>query len=212
MRNTVRSLFAVTKFLGPKRVQFTTDTGEVSEAAFEHALIASGTHPHRPHNVPFDGKRVLDSDEILNLEHLPRTLTVIGGGVIGVEYATIFSALDVPVTLIESRDAILEFVDREIVDDFIHQMRDRGMTIRLGSAVKEIVAGANSVEVTLADGRHVRSEMLLYAAGRSGNVEGLGLEALGIEADNRGRIKVDPHTYQTSAPHIYAMRRYHRFP
>ena len=204
MRNTVRSLFAAAKFLGPNRVQFTTDAGEVSEAAFQHALIAVGTHPHRPHNVPFDGKRVLDSDEILNLEHLPRTLTVIGGGVIGVEYATIFSALDVPVTLIESREAILEFVDREIVDDFIHQMRDRGMTIRLGSAVKEIVSGANGVTVTLADGRHVRSEMLLYAAGRSGNTEGLGLEALGIEADNRGRIKVDPHTYQTSVPHIYA--------
>ncbi|MEI9931973.1 MAG: FAD-dependent oxidoreductase [Rhizomicrobium sp.] len=134
MRNTVRSLFAAAKFLGPNRVQFTTDAGEVSEADFDHALIASGTHPHRPHNVPFDGKRVLDSDEILTLEHLPRTLTVIGGGVIGVEYSTIFSALDVPVTLIEPRDTILDFVDREIVDDFIHQMRDRGMTIRLGSA------------------------------------------------------------------------------
>ncbi len=204
MRNTVRSMFAAAKFLGPHRVQFTTEACEISEATFEHALIATGTHPHRPHNVPFDGKRVLDSDEILNLEHLPRTLTVIGGGVIGVEYATIFSALDVPVTLIEARDQILEFVDREIVDDFIHQMRDRGMTIRLGSAVKEIVSGPGGVDVTLADGRHVRSEMLLYAAGRSGNVEGLGLEALRIEADNRGRIKVDPHTYQTNVPHIYA--------
>ncbi|HTT96574.1 MAG TPA: Si-specific NAD(P)(+) transhydrogenase [Rhizomicrobium sp.] len=204
MRNTVRSMFAAAKFLGPNRVQLTNDAGAVSEAAFDYALIATGTHPHRPHNVPFDGKRVFDSDEILNLEHLPRTLTVIGGGVIGVEYATIFSALDVPVTLIESRENILEFVDREIVDDFIHQMRDRGMTIRLGSAVKEIVSGPDCVTVTLTDGRHVRSDMLLYAAGRSGNVEGLGLDALGIEADNRGRIKVDPHTYQTSVPHIYA--------
>ncbi|HVU19989.1 MAG TPA: FAD-dependent oxidoreductase [Rhizomicrobium sp.] len=204
MRNTVRSMFAAAKFLGPNRVQLTTDVGAVSEARFEHALIASGTHPHRPHNVPFDGKRVFDSDEILNLEHLPRTLTVIGGGVIGVEYATIFSALDVPVTLIESRDTILDFVDREIVDDFIHQMRDRGMTIRLGCAVREIVSGPHFVEVTMVDGRHVRSDMLLYAAGRAGNVEGLGLDAIGIEADNRGRSKVDPQTYQTSVPHIYA--------
>jgi NAD(P) transhydrogenase len=204
MRNTVHSLFATAKFLGPNRVQFTTDEGEVSEAEFAHALIAVGTHPHRPHNVPFDGKRILDSDEILALEHLPRALTVIGGGVIGVEYATIFSALDVPVTLIEARDHILDFVDREIVDDFMHQMRDRGMTIRLGSAVKEIVSSDAGVDVTLADGRHVRSEMLLYAAGRSGNVRGLGLEALGIEADSRGHIKVDPHTFQTGVPHIYA--------
>ena len=94
--------------------------------------------------MPFDDKRIFDSDEMLELDRLPRTLTVIGGGVIGVEYATIFSALDVPVTLIEQRDTILDFVDREIVDDFMHQMRDRGMTIRLGAAVKEVTATANT--------------------------------------------------------------------
>ncbi|BCW88729.1 putative soluble pyridine nucleotide transhydrogenase [Alphaproteobacteria bacterium SO-S41] len=204
MRNMVESVFASATFLGPNRVQLTTEAEEVSEVAFDHALIAVGTHPYRPAHVPFDGKRIFDSDEILELEHLPRTLTVIGGGVIGVEYATIFSALDVPVTLIEPRDEILEFVDREIVDDFIHQMRDRGMTIRLGGAIKEIVSKPDCAEVTLADGRRVRSEMLLYAAGRSGNIAGLGLDALGLDADSRGRLKVDPHTYQTAVPHIYA--------
>ena len=154
--------------------------------------------------MPFDRKRVFDSDEILELDRLPRTLTVIGGGVIGVEYATIFSALDVPVTLIEPRETILDFVDREIVDDFIHQMRDRGMAVRLGSAVKEIICKPDGVEVTLADGRAVRSEILLYAAGRTGNVASLGLDKVGIEVDARGRIKVDPQTFQTSVPNIYA--------
>ena len=121
---------------------------------------------------------------MLELGRLPRTLTVIGAGVIGVEYATIFSALDVPVTLVEPRNTILDFVDREIVDDFIHQMRDRGMTIRLGSTVKEIASKPDYAEVTLADGRTIRSEIVLYAAGRSGNLGSLGLDVVGIEADS----------------------------
>ncbi|MET0598937.1 MAG: Si-specific NAD(P)(+) transhydrogenase [Mesorhizobium sp.] len=204
MRNAVRSLRAEARFTGPNSVALIAETGERSEAGFANALISVGTRPHRPKNVPFDRKRIFDSDEMLQLERLPRTLTVIGGGVIGVEYATIFSALDVPVTLVEPRQTILEFVDREIVDDFIHQMRDRGMVIRLGSPVKEIVSGPDSAEVTLADGRSIRSEMVLYAAGRTGNVASLGLDAVGIEPDQRGRIKVDPQTFQTSVPNIYA--------
>lgn len=204
MRNVVRSAFAAARFLDRNRVELTTEAGEVSQAEFDNALIAVGTRPHRPPEVPFDGAHVFDSDQILEIDRLPRTLTVIGGGVIGVEYATILSALDVPVTLIESRASILDFIDREIVDDFIHQMRDRGMAVRLGTAVKRIVSGANGVETTLADGRTVRSEMLLYAAGRSGNVASLNLESVGIAADNRGRLKVDPRTFQTSVPNIYA--------
>jgi NAD(P) transhydrogenase len=204
MRNTVQSIFATARFLDANRVELTTDAGEISQIGFKHALIAVGTRPHRPDNVPFDKTRVFDSDEFLELERLPRTLTVIGGGVIGVEYATIFSALDVPVTLIETRDSILDFVDREIVDDFIHQMRERGMNIRLGSSVKDITTGPTGVTVALNDGRKVLSEILLYAAGRTGNVGALNLEAVGIEVDSRGRLKVDPKTFQTSAPNIYA--------
>ncbi|HTV69345.1 MAG TPA: Si-specific NAD(P)(+) transhydrogenase [Rhizobiaceae bacterium] len=204
MRNTVRHMRAAAKFLDVGRVGLTTDNGEYSEVGFSNALIAVGTRPHRPDNVPFDRKRIFDSDEMLELERLPRTLTVIGGGVIGVEYATIFSALDVPVTLVEPRSTILDFVDREIVDDFIHEMRDRGMTIRLGGAVKDIQSKDTHAEVTLADGRAIRSEIVLYAAGRSGNIDSLGLDAVGIEADSRGRLKVDPRTFQTNVPNIYA--------
>lgn len=204
MRNTVRSARAAVKFISPNRASLTTDTGDYSEIGFASALIAVGTRPHRPEDVPFDRKRVFDSDEMLELDRLPRTLTVIGGGVIGVEYATIFSALDVPVTLVEPRQTILDFIDREIVDDFIHQMRDRGMTIRLGSSVKEIQSRPDHAEVVLADGRTIKSDIVLYAAGRSGNVGSLGLDAIGIEADSRGRIKVDSRTFQTTVPNIYA--------
>lgn len=204
MRNGVRHMRATAKFLSPHTVSLTTDRGEHSEVEFDNALIAVGTRPHRPNNVPFDGERVFDSDEILELGRLPRTLTVIGGGVIGVEYATIFSALDVPVTLIEPRRTILDFVDREVIDDFLHQMRDRGMQLRLGSSVSSIAIVGDRVDVTTDDGRKVRSEVVLYAAGRSGNVGGLGLDAIGIEADSRGRVKVDPETFETSVPHIYA--------
>jgi len=204
MLNTVRSLRAEARFVDRNRVALTTEQGEHSEASFDHALISVGTRPFRPDNVPFDRKRIFDSDEMLELERLPRTLTVIGGGVIGVEYATIFSALDVPVTLIESRPTILDFIDREVVDDFIHQMRDRGMTVRLGSAIKQIASKPDCAEVTLADGRLVRSEIVLYAAGRTGNIGSLGLDTIGVEADARGRIKVDPVSFQTSVPNIYA--------
>ena len=204
MRNAVKNVHALAKFTGPNRATLTSESGEISEVEFAHALISVGTRPHRPEGIPFDHERIFDSDEILDMKALPRTLTVIGGGVIGVEYATIFSALDVPVTLIEPRDTILDFVDRELVDDFIHQMRDRGMTIRLGAAVKEIIAKPGGVEVSLADGRVVKSDALLYAAGRSGNVGSLGLDVVGIETDSRGRIKVNAETFQTSAPHIYA--------
>ncbi|MDN2582793.1 Si-specific NAD(P)(+) transhydrogenase [Aquibium sp. ELW1220] len=204
MRNTVRSLHATASFTGPNRVRLVTERGEQSEVGFANALIAVGTRPYRPDTIPFDGRHILDSDEILDLPHLPRSLTVIGGGVIGVEYATIFSALDVPVTLVESRPTILDFVDREIAEDFVHQMRDRGMTVRLGCGVAGIAAGSGHVEVRLADGRLIRSEVVLYAAGRTGNVGDLGLDVVGIEADPRGRIRVDPVTFQTAVPNIYA--------
>jgi NAD(P) transhydrogenase len=204
MRNGIRSVRGTARFIDGERISLDHGNGDVTEVGFARALISVGTRPHRPDTVPFDGKRVFDSDEVLEIERLPRSLTVVGGGVIGVEYATIFSALDVPVTLVEPRGTILDFVDRELVDDFIHQMRDRNMQVRLGSAVTEIASLPDYAEVRLSDGRVVRSEAVLYAAGRSGNVGTLGLEEVGIEADARGRIKVDPHTFQTSVPNIYA--------
>jgi NAD(P) transhydrogenase len=148
---------------------------------------------------------IIDSDTVIEEPHVPRSLVVIGAGVIGIEYATIFSALDVAVTLIEPRDTFLDFVDREIIAEFTHQLRDRGMSIRLGAKVTKIEKDKSGrVVTTLEDGRAIRSEMLLFAAGRMGATGDLGLENCGLSLDNRGRLAVDPKTFQTEIPHIYA--------
>jgi NAD(P) transhydrogenase len=202
-RNAVHTMKGQARFLDPHHVEVTTEGEGTRVYRGGRILLAVGTRPHRPADVPFDGRRVLDSDEIVEIGHLPRSLTVIGAGVIGIEYATIFSALDVPVTLIDAHETYLDFIDRELIDDFTHQLRDRGMTIRLGSRVVGIEFENDHVVTVLESGRRIRSEMLLYSVGRMGATEPLNLGCCGLEADERGRLKVDPHTFQTTVPHIY---------
>ena len=203
-RNGVAILHGAARFIDPHLIEVLGERGERTVVGGAKILIAVGTRPHRPAHVPFDRASVFDSDEILGLKRLPRSLTVVGAGVIGVEYATIFSALDVPVTLVEARPGFLDFIDRELIEELVHDLRDRGMTIRLGQAVENIAVEEGSPVVTLDGGRRIRSDMLLYAAGRVGAVDDLGLDAIGVEADDRGRIKVDPMTLQTQTAHIYA--------
>jgi NAD(P) transhydrogenase len=204
-RNAVKSTRGEGRFVGPHEIEVTAADGETRVYSAANILIACGTRPLRPDYVPFDGKKVFDSDEIIDLPALPRSLTVIGAGVIGVEYATIFNALDVAVTLIEPRPTFLDFVDRELIQEFTHDLRDRNLALRLGSAVTAIEIGANGRPTTkLADGRTVTTEMLLFAAGRVGAIDNLNLGAVGIEVDHRGHIKVEPKTMQTSVSHIYA--------
>jgi NAD(P) transhydrogenase len=204
-RNGVRTMAGVARFLDPHRLSIAKTSGEEHIVTFERVLIAVGTMPFHPDNIPFNDFNILDSDALIATPRVPRSLTVIGAGVIGIEYATIFSALDVPVTLIEPRASFLDFIDREIIDDFIHQLRDRGMTIRLGAGVAHVEQDDQGWPVTvLDDGRRFRSEMLLYTAGRVGATAGLGLENCGLKTDSRGRLAVDPATFQTEAPHIYA--------
>jgi NAD(P) transhydrogenase len=203
-RNGVKILQGAARFIDPHLVEVLGERGERTVVGASRIVIAVGTRPYRPEHVPFDRKRVFDSDEILGLDRLPRSLTVVGAGVIGVEYATIFSALDVPVTLVEARPSFLDFIDRELIEEFIHDLRDRGMTIRLGQPMESIGLEDGAPVVTLEGGRRIRSDMLLYAAGRVGAVDDLGLEAIGVAADERGRIKVEPKTLQTEVAHIYA--------
>jgi NAD(P) transhydrogenase len=203
-RNGVAILRGAAHFLDEHRIEVLDPEGERTVVTGAHVFIAVGTRPHRPTNIPFGHGCVFDSDDILHLERLPRSLTVVGAGVIGVEYATIFSALDVPVTLVEARPTFLDFIDRELIEEFVHDLRDRGMTIRLGQAVESVTLEEGAPVVTLEGGRRIRSDMLLYAAGREGAVDDLGLAAIGVEADARGRIKIDPATLQTNVPHIYA--------
>jgi NAD(P) transhydrogenase len=137
-RNLVRTAAGEGRFVGPNQIEITTAPGETKVVSAANILIACGTRPFRPDYVPFDRKTVFDSDEIIDLPKLPRSLAVIGAGVIGVEYATIFSALDVAVTLIEPRPTFLDFIDKELIDEFMHELRDRNVSLRLGSAVNSI--------------------------------------------------------------------------
>ena len=135
-RNAVQTTIGTARFLDPHRIEVTSDAGDIRIFQGERILIAVGTRPHRPDGVPFNGTSVFDSDEIVEIPRLPRSLTVIGAGVIGVEYATIFSALDVAVALVEQRPGMLEFIDHELIEDFTHQLRDRGVALRFGAKVR----------------------------------------------------------------------------
>jgi NAD(P) transhydrogenase len=203
-RNHVETLNGAARFIGPHEIEVATEAGDKTTLTADRFLIATGTKTYRPDTVPFNGTTVLDSDEFLDLAQIPRSLIVVGAGVIGVEYATMFSALDVRVTLIEPRETFLDFIDRAIIRDFTHQILENGVDLRLGSAIDRIDTAPGHVEVSLANGRHVRAEMLLFAAGRMGATDGLNLSAAGLSADHRGRLSVDRKTYQTAIPHIYA--------
>ena len=203
-RNRVESLMGTARFLDPHKLEVATEAGECLTLTADRFVLAVGTHPYRPKDVPFDGEKIVDSDEVLDIARLPRNLAVIGAGVIGVEYATIFSALDVPVTLIEPRETMLDFLDRELVQEFVHDLRDRGIALRMGCKLQSIERANGGCVVRLENGRTVNAEMVLFAAGRVGSTDKLNLEACGIACDHRGRVTVDKATFQTSVPHIYA--------
>ncbi len=204
-RNNVAWVRGEAKFIDPLHIEVATETGPQRFTA-QRFVLAVGTEPYRPSNIPFDGDLILDPDEILELKRLPRSLSVIGAGVIGIEYATIFSALDVKITVIEPADSLLSFIDRELVDEFIHDMRDRGMTLRFQSKVKRVSKqGPDACLIELEDSRHIWSEMVLFAAGRKGATDSLELENCGLATDERGRIAVSRSTFQTRVPHIYAV-------
>lgn len=204
LRNGIQNIHATARFVSSNKLALTTESGSTTEVLFYKCVIAVGTQASRPESVPFDKQQILDSDEILNLKYLPRSITIVGAGVIGIEYATIFSALDIRVTLVDHRETYLDFVDHEIISEFTHDLRDMGIALRLGCELKGIRKKGANVEVTLGDGRQVLSDMLLYAAGRITNIQSLGLEDVGIDVDERGKIKVDFSTFQTTQPHVYA--------
>ncbi|MBC7151961.1 MAG: Si-specific NAD(P)(+) transhydrogenase [Rhizobium sp.] len=204
-RNRVSQLRGHARFIDKNTLEVEKEDGEIIRVHADAVLLAVGTRPYRPAHIPFDGDKVIDSDEILEIKDLPRSMVVIGAGVIGIEYATIFSALDTAVTVIEPRDSMLEFLDKEIVEDFAYQLRDRNMKLVFGQTVEKVEKDATGkCRVTLQNGRSMIAEMVLFAAGRVGATDSLDLAACGLEADSRGRIKVDPDTFQTAVPGIYA--------
>jgi NAD(P) transhydrogenase len=179
----------------------------------KNIVVAVGTRPARPPNIKFDETDIITSDELVRLKVLPHSMIVVGGGVIGTEYASMLAALGVKVTLIEGRSRLLDFVDAEITEALQYHLRQRGVTLRLGEKVvtirhAEAPPGARSdnsvmAEALLESGKILRADCLLYCAGRQGATEGLDLDKAGLSADERGRIRVNEH-YQTAVPHIYA--------
>ncbi|MDE3118543.1 MAG: Si-specific NAD(P)(+) transhydrogenase [Nitrospirota bacterium] len=168
-------------------------------------LLAVGTEPAPPPGGQVDGT-IVTSDGLLDLKRVPRTMVVVGGGVIGVEYASMFAALEIDVTVIDKRQHLLEFLDGEIVDELIHQMRCRDVTFRLGEAVERLDVAAGpprQAVIHLESGKQIVSDLALFSAGRIGATAGLNLEAAGLTADSRGQLKVDEQL-RTQVPHIFA--------
>ena len=176
---------------------------EKIEIRAEYVILTPGSQPSHSENVPIDGVRIFDTDQILNLREIPRRLAVIGAGVVGVEYACMFAALGVRVTLVDMQEQLLSFVDREIVEALVYHMRDTGVLFQLGEGVESVTIEDDEVVAITESRKRITSDALLYTIGRQGSTDGLGLENVGLEADERGRLTVDDR-YCTSVPYIYA--------
>jgi NAD(P) transhydrogenase len=192
------------KILNKNCVQvFLKNGSKYCELNTDYILISTGTSPYRPSEINFDDRIICDSDSILNIEFIPKTLTIIGAGVIGSEYASIFASLGTKVFLCDQKDTLLPFLDLEISKVLKNEMQKLGVDFYFNKKVKKVEKIENKVVTTLSDGTVLESEMFLFAQGRNGNTEGLGLENVGVKVDKRGLISVNEH-YQTCVENIYA--------
>ncbi len=191
------------RFEGPHVIKAAGRNGESRLLYGEVILIATGSRPHRPPEIPFDDQTIFDSDSILRMDRLPKSMVVVGGGVIGCEYASIFTAMGVEVALIDGRERLLPFLDAEISELLRARLAGLGLTFYFQERLKEAQRVTGGVRMTLASGKVVAAETALFAAGRRGAVEGLGLERAGLAINERGNLDVNDR-YQTHVPHIYA--------
>ncbi|MFO7250076.1 MAG: Si-specific NAD(P)(+) transhydrogenase [Actinomycetes bacterium] len=204
LRNRVTLLHGTGRFLDPHTIGVVDEFGRETKVTAEKIIIATGTRPARPDSVEFDGRTIIDSDDILALDRVPDTLVVVGAGVIGIEYASMFAALGTKVTVIERRERMLEFADREVVESLKYHLRDLAVTFRFGENVTAVERHPEGAMIVLESGKRIPADTVLYSAGRQGMTDEIGLENAGLSADARGRIAVDEH-YRTAVPHIYAV-------
>ncbi|QDU61436.1 Soluble pyridine nucleotide transhydrogenase [Planctomycetes bacterium Pan216] len=211
MRNGVELIRGTGRFEDAHTLKVTREHSS-ERVTGDYFVIATGTTPAHDPMLPYDNINVVDSDGLLHLKRLPRSMVIVGGGVIGTEYACILATLGVQITLIEGRDSLLGFVDHEVIEALQYHMRQVDITLRLGERVERVELSdpenrpgfSNSlVRATLESGKHIRSDTLMYCIGRSGATQSLGLENVGLETDHRGRIKVNEF-YQSEVPHVYA--------
>jgi NAD(P) transhydrogenase len=205
MRNRIDLLVGHGRFVDSHTV-VVEDPGrrEMTTVSGDYIVIATGTRPARPSGVEFDEERVLDSDGILDLKSLPASMVVVGAGVIGIEYASMFAALGTKVTVVEKRDDMLDFCDPEVVEALKFHLRDLAVTFRFGEEVTAVDVGAAGTVTTLASGKQIPAETVMYSAGRQGQTDHLDLHNAGLEVEGRGRIWVD-EKFQTKVEHIYAV-------
>lgn len=203
-RHRIEVIQGLGQIVDPHTVRVTDETGQSREIKAQVIMIATGTKPYRPPQFEFDNKFVYDGESILDLDIIPRTMTIVGGGVIGCEYASIFAHIGVQVTIVDHRPRLLSFLDREIADALMYLMRKYRINLVLGDGVDDIKVENEQVVTTTSSGRKVVSERLLFAAGRVGNTGRVGLDQVGIETDERGLIKVN-ELYATRIPNIYAV-------
>ncbi|MCE9536219.1 MAG: Si-specific NAD(P)(+) transhydrogenase [Nitrospirae bacterium] len=201
-KSGVRMIFGTASFIDPQTVRVQRGDDVVSLRG-KNILVACGTKPARPGNVPFTDGKIIDSDEFLKLKDLPKSMIIVGGGVIGTEYTCMMAAVGVEVTLVESRPKLMEFIDDELAESLQFRLRDMGVRLRMGESVSKIEMVDGMVHATLASNKVLKAETLMYAIGRQGATDELDLKHCGLTADNRGRLKVNEY-YQTDVAHIYA--------
>jgi NAD(P) transhydrogenase len=203
-RNQV-SLFAGTgRFVDPHTVALTEITGHERLLTAENIIIATGTRPARPDTVEFDGRTIMDSDNVLDLPKVPRSMVIVGAGVIGMEYASMFAALGSKITVVEKRAGMLDFCDLEVIESLKYHLRDLAVTFRFGETVAAVERHTNGTLTVLESGKKIPADAVMYSAGRQGLTDELDLDKAGLSADKRGRIDVDEN-FRTTVPHIYAV-------
>ncbi|MFF6803241.1 Si-specific NAD(P)(+) transhydrogenase [Streptomyces sp. NPDC012616] len=203
-RNHV-ALFAGTgRFVDDHTIALREVTGQERLISAEHIVIATGTRPARPDTVEFDGRTILDSDNVLTIERVPQSMVIVGAGVIGMEYASMFAALGSKVTVVEKRAGMLDMCDVEVVESLKYHLRDLAVAFRFGETVAAVERHQRGALTVLESGKKIPADAVMYSAGRQGLTDELDLEKAGLAADRRGRIEVDEH-YRTPAGHIYAV-------
>ncbi|MGF1645564.1 MAG: Si-specific NAD(P)(+) transhydrogenase [Kineosporiaceae bacterium] len=205
IRNHVDLLTGTARFADPHTITVTGDPGHPSATVTaDHVVVATGTAPARPATVQFDGRRVVDSDGVLELQDVPNSMVVVGAGVIGVEYASMFAALGTRVTIVDKRPRMLDICDPEIVESLKFHLRDLAVSFRLGEEVAAVESADHGTVTTLASGKRIAADTVMYSAGRQGQTADLNLAAAGLDADARGRIAVDDQ-YRTAVSHVFAV-------
>jgi len=204
VRNHVEILTGRASFIDAHTVAIKRDGFSVERVTADHFIIATGSRPYRPEDINFKHKRILDSDTVLEVTDTPHTITIYGAGVIGCEYASMFGNLGVKVNLINTQDRLLSFMDDEITDALTYHLREQGVVIRHNEVYESVEADNSSVVLNFKSGKRLRSEMLLWANGRTGNTQNMGLEDINITPNGRGQLDIN-NNYQTAQPHIYAV-------